>query len=423
MIVKVTDRWMIALLAAGLAVFVADRVHAQAEPCSVTREVSTRALDEMTWRQLNGIYEDVADERYDAAYDALRKMLGRAKREPYLQAIINQALAQVEWSREKYQASLGYYEEAVRLNALPDEAHFALMYQVAQLYYMQGRYDEALERLQLWFCKSPDGRAASPAYVLLASIHTKKERYDDALKAIETAIELEENPSESWYQLKLAAHYELEQYPQATETLEVMISRWPDTKLYWMQLSRIYDRIEQDGRSLAVYALAYRKGLLDRQSDILYLSGLYSRSNVPYKAAAVLEQGIRDGMVESNQYNWTVAAESWYMAEELEKALAAFQQAGQAANDGAVDLRRGFILVELERWPAAQDSLNRALEKGGLDGRRAGEAYLLRGIARYNLGDFEGAASDWNMAGRHEKTREAARQWLNHLRVERNRAS
>jgi len=396
---------------------------AQAVQCGVNRDVGARALDELTWRQLNSIYEDVSEERFDDAFSDLQKMLKRAGRDAYLRAIINQALAQVEWARKNYQAALEYFEKAVELNSLPDPAHFALMYQIAQLCFMQDRYDEALETLELWFCKSPEEKITPAAYVLQASIHVRKEDYAEVLQAIDKAIALDEDPGESWFQLKLAAHYELEQYPQAEETLEVMIARWPDRKLYWTQLSQVYYKLQQDQRALAVLALAYRKGLLDKQDDILYLSSLYSNSEVPFKAAEVLEKGIRDGKVESSNYHWTVVADSWYAAEELEKSLDAYAEAGKAAIDGTIDLRRGFILVDLERWPAALESLNLALQKGGLDDRKTGEAYLLRGMAQYNLGNFESASADWGKAGRYDKTREAARQWMNHLREERRRGA
>jgi tetratricopeptide (TPR) repeat protein len=160
---------------------------------------------------------------------------------------------------------------------------------------------------------------------------------------------------------------------------------------------------------------------LDKQSDITYLSSLYSNSNVHYKAAEVLEQGIRDGIVRPSKVHWTLVGDAWYAAEELEKSLAAFEEAGRLADDGLTDLRRGYILIDLERWPAALEALNRALEKGGLDERQSGEAYLLRGMSQFNLGDFDRASVDWGRAGRYEKSREAARQWQNHLEEERRR--
>jgi len=144
---------------------------------------------------------------------------------------------------------------------------------------------------------------------------------------------------------------------------------------------------------------------------------------VPFKAAEVLEKAIRDGVVEANKTHWTLVAETWYNAEELTRALAAFIEAGEVAEDGDIDLRRGFILVDLEQWSEALAALNEALDKGGLGERRTGEAHLLRGMAQFNLGNLDAASADWGRASRYEGTREAAQQWMNHLREERLRRS
>ncbi len=100
---------------------------------------------------------------------------------------------------------------------------------------------------------------------------------------------------------------------------------------------------------------------------------------MPYKAAEVLENGIQDGIIEPSKHYWTIVAESWYAAEELEKSLVAYEQAGKAASDGDIDLRRGYILIDLERWSAALDSLNLALQKGGLDERKTGRSLPAQG--------------------------------------------
>jgi len=414
-------RFTVPFLLALLLVAAAGPAHAQGRNCGVERDPGTGTLDELTWKQLNAIFEDVGEERYDEAYADLQKMMGRAGRDQYLQAILNQALAQVEWARGNYGPALRYFETAVQLDKLPNETHFALMYQIAQLYFMQDRFDEALDRLDLWFCTVPPEKVTSAAYVLKASIYAQKNDFPNTLEAIDQAIAMDDDPREAWYQVKLAAHSELEQYPQAAETLEILISRWPDKKLYWTQLSQIYYKLKQDDRALAVLALAYRRGMLDKQSDISYLSSLYSNAEVPYKAAQVMEKGIRDGIVQPTRVNWTLVADAWYAAEELERALAAYEEAGQAAETGEIDLRRGYILVDLERWTAALEALNLALQKGGLDDNRTGEAYLLRGMAQFNLGNLDSASADWGRAGRYDRSRDAARQWMNHLEEERRR--
>lgn len=394
---------------------------AQAANCDEERDVTPRALDELTWKQLNSAYELVGEEEYDEAYERLQVLLGRASRDKYLQAVLSQALAQTEWSRKNYDAALQYFEQAVELDTLPDQTHFALMYQISQLYFMKDRFQEALDALELWFCKVPEKEITSHAYVLKASIYARMDDYANVLPAIDQAIQMDENPQESWYQLKLASHYELEQFPQAAQTLEILISKWPAKKVYWTQLSQIYYKLKQEDKALATMALAYRNDLLDNQADLLYLASLYSGADIPYKSALVMEKGIRDGLIEPTQSHWTMVAESWYAAEELKKSLTAFKEAGQASSDGELDLRRGFILVDMEDWGAALEALNAALRKGGLSETRMGEAYLLRGMAQFNLGDFDAASADWGRASRYEKTRSAAQQWINHLAEERRR--
>ena len=171
---------------------------------------------------------------------------------------LHQAMAQVEWSRRDYDSSLSHFEKAVELDALPDQQHFSLMYQIAQLYFLKDRYDDALGALDLWFCKVAEESITSHAWVLKASINAQKQDFRETLKAIEVAIGMEEEPKEAWYQLKLASHFELQQFPEVATTLELMVSKWPEKKTYWMQLSQIYYKLEQEDKALATMALEER---------------------------------------------------------------------------------------------------------------------------------------------------------------------
>jgi tetratricopeptide (TPR) repeat protein len=395
---------------------------AQASECGVKRRVKPGSLDEATWKRLNAVYEEVGEEQYDSAYEKLENMIPRMV-DDYSKAVLAQAMAQVEWARGNYDESLKGFERAVGLDALPDLAHFGLMYQIAQLYYMKDRYDDALDKLALWMCKVPEEKITDAAYVLQASLYAQKKDWKNVIVAIETAISMSTEPKESWYQMKLAAHFELEQFPKAAQTLEILIQGWPEKKTYWMQLSQIYYKLMMADKALSVIALAYRKDMLDKETDIMYLSNLYSNSEVPYKAAQVLQKGIEDGIVESSKKNWTIVADAWYTAQELENALVGYEKAGRESTDGEIDLRRAFILVDLERWESAKEAVNAALEKGGLPEKKMGEAYVLQGMSEFNLGNYERASVAWGRATKYEQSRKSAEQWLNHMREERNRRS
>jgi len=408
------------LLSAGL--LAGEPARAQVGSCGEERDVKQGLLDEATWKRMNNAYELVGEEKYDEAMEALVYLRNRAK-DDYLKAVVAQGIAQVNWAEGNYDAALKDFELAVELNALPDRTHYALMYQIAQLYYSKDRYDDALDRLDLWFCKVPEDQHKATAYVLQGSIHAQKEDWPKVIESIDKAIAMDEDPKENWYALKLAAHFQLDQYPEAADTLEVMISEWPNKKTYWSQLSNTYYKLERNEKALSVIALAYRKGLLDKQEDLLYLANLYSFQDVPYKAAQVLQKGLDDGIIENEERFWTTTGDNWYAAEEYDEALAAFENAGKVADEGKIDLRRAYILIDQERWSDASEALRAALEKGGIGERQTGDAYLMLGMSQFNLGNYDQASTAWGRAGRYEGAKEQARQWMTHMQEERARRS
>ena len=409
---------LLAIMAASLP----GQVFAQASECGKKRDKTAGALDEATWKRLNAVYEDVGEEQYDSAFEKLQKMNARAHGD-YQKAVLAQAMAQVEWSRSNYDAALLNFEKAVGLDALPNLAHFSLMYQIAQLYYMKERYDEALDKLALWMCKVPKEKITPASYYLKAAIYTSKDDWKNVVPAIDAAISMSDEPKESWYQLKLGAHFELEQFPKVAQTLETMIGKWPDKKNYWIQLSQVYYKLKMEDEALSVIGLAYRRNMLEKQTDIMYLSSLYSNKNVPYKAAEVLQKGMEDGIVEPSKRHWTIVADSWFSAEEMENALAAYEKAGKASDDGEIDLRRAYILVDMERWSEAAIAVKAALDKGGFNERKTGDAYVLQGMSEFNLGNYSKASTAWGRASKYPKAKKSAQQWMNHMREERARKS
>ena len=70
----------------------------------------------------------------------------------------------------------------------------------------------------------------------------------------------------------------------------------------------------------------------------------------------------------------------------------------------------------MERWDSAAQALEAALEKGGFNDRKTGEAYILLGMSAFNLGNYSQASVAWGHAGKYPKSRKSAQQWMNHMR-------
>lgn len=391
------------------------------DDCDAERTVSAGMLPEPTYNRLSRIYEDIGEEKYVEAYEALDKLLGRA-REDYEQAVILQAMGFIRASQERYADALDLFNRAIRLDRLPNPQHFDMILQAAQFYNILDRHREALRTLDIWFCLVPEENTSVPhIWVLKASIHSELEEFREALRAIDRAIQLSDKPREDWYQLKLSMHFELGELPESAEVLHILIDMNPERKTYWVQLASIHLQMGQEREAMSVFALAHRKGLLDRQSEFLQLASLYQSQNFPRKSAEIIEDGISRGFVEPTKKHWEMAAGAWYDARELDKSLEAYERAGAHAADGKVDLQRTHILVNQERWREARESSQRALDKGGLSESERGNAYLLLGMAEVNLENYDSAIQAFNEAAKYGRLQRAAQEWINHVREERSR--
>lgn len=390
--------------------------------CGVEREVSAGALTERTYNRLSDIYEMIGEDNYAEAYPALESLLERNRTDEYARATILQAMAFVRAQQENYEEAINLFKRAIDLNQLPNNQHYEMILQVAQLYYTTDRFQDALDQLDIWFCVTPDDqRNKVDVWVMKASIHAQIDEFRNAIEAIDRAITMSDEPKENWYQLKLGMHFELEEYDQASDVLQTLIRMNPDKKDYWTQLASVYVQLDRNRDSMAVLSLAHRKGLLNKQGEYMQLASLQQEFDFPRKAAEVLLEGLEEGIVEDTRRNWEMTGGAWYEARELERALDAYERAGAQSSDGKIDLQRAFILTDQERWDEAVEALDRAVELGGLSDNQTGNAYLLLGTARYNSGDREGALEAFNEATDYGRVATAAREWINHIRNEDSR--
>lgn len=421
MISKVLSKSFVAALAfGGCANFAAAQVGAENLQCGQEREVQAGLLSEVTYKRMNSAFELLGEEQYAEALADLKK-LSESRLNDYEKASVQQAMGFAYAQLENYEAAVRHFEEAIRLNQMPNQSHFEMILQVAQLYNALRRYDDALRQLDFWFCVSTeDAKKQSEVWVLKASLHVQKEEYREALAAVDQAILLRVDPPETWYQLKLGMHLELKQYRPAAEVLKILIQMNPDRKEYWIQLAGSYLELDERAEAMAALRLAYRRNLLTTNTEFIQLAGLLQDMESPRQAAEVLSDGLGRGVVKATVRNWEVLGGAWYQAREMDKALAAYEQAGALSDDGKIDFQRASIMTSQENWAGVIESAGRALEKGGLTESQQGNANLLAGMAHFYLGDLDAAERAFKRAENYGRIRSAAREWMNHIRQTRN---
>ncbi len=398
------------LLLLSLVVMVPE---ALAQESKSTRESPSAVWkNERNFKNVQEAWELVANEQYAEAKVEFAELMDKIS-DPYERSQAMFGLAQADMATNDFDGALKLYEQIVQMDVLPNKPHFDAMFQIAQLYYMRERFDDSLKWIDIW--QEQSGEVKVEAYELRASIYAQRDDFNNALANIDVAIGMTEKPKETWYQLKLAMHYELKQFTNSRDVLELLVRGWPEKKQYWTQLSAINVTLKNDKEALAIMALAYRRGMLDSEQELVQLFSLYGYLELPVKAAEVLSTGLESGVIEPSEKYWEQLGNAWYASQELDKAVDSLSKAAKLSSDGKLDMQVAHILVDKEDWVGAKDALRSAIDKGGLQDTQLGNMYVLLGMAELNTENASAARNAFQTARKYDKTRQSAQQWLNHL--------
>lgn len=368
-------------------------------------------LSERTYKRLTDIHELMGEGKYDQALSQLNKLYPSVKSNPGDAAMVLQTYAYVYASKEDYRKAIDYFRQALALDALPDSGVQSVRYNLAQVCMADSDFRCAVKELEIWFTKAE--KPKSQAYAMLGTAYAQLKNYNKAIPALRTAISKAEKPSESLYQLLLAIYYEKKDYRSSAALLEKMVVLFPNKKDYWMQLSGVYFNLKNDRKSLAVMELAYKRGLLQSERELINLANMFSYQSLPYKGARVLEKGLAEGLITPNSKHWERLGNTWMQAKEFKPALVALNKAAELADDGELYINIAMIHGEREDWAALAKAIEKA-EKKGIK-KKPGQALILKGTAYYQMKKYSQAKAAFNKALAYEKVKTQAQQWLAHL--------
>ncbi|MGR9099470.1 MAG: tetratricopeptide repeat protein [Gammaproteobacteria bacterium] len=363
------------------------------------------------YKKLKKSEELIAKKNYTAARDLLQGALDSAEKGGFEEATLLRSLASVYALAGQYGKAADALSKCLALNALPEKQAQQALLNLGQLYLATDQYRKAVDTLEKWL--SVNRKADPDTYILLANAYAQLKQYRKALPYVDKAIRSSSAPKEEWLKLGLALHYELKNYREAAGVLRKLMRLSPDNKEYWNQAVSVHQQLKEYAQAATLKHLAYRKGLLTEEKEILALVNLFLFVDAPYKAAALLEKEIKNGGASNSSKNWELLANAWTEARELDKAVDALRTASKMNAKGELYLRLGYIYVEQEKWDKASEALGQALVKGGL--REPGNAYIMLGISQTELKNFKQARRSFAKAREYPKTRKTAEQWLNYI--------
>ena len=263
------------------------------------------------------------------------------------------------------------------------------------------------------------------AYVLLAQGYYQLKDYDKALTNVNKAIAMHNErqakreagtpykpPKEQWYNLARFLYFEKNDINKTVDILEELLKYYPK-KQYWVQVSHMYGEQKKESEQLSAMETAYVQDMLDKGSEQVTMAYLYLNADVPYKAAKVMDKGLKDKSIEGKSKNWEIAGSAWSQAQETSKAIPAMEQAAAKSDKGELYARLGSIYLDGDEFQKAATAITRGLNKGGV--KRPDNARLVLGMAYFNLGKYEDARKAFQAAARDERSADYARQWIQYM--------
>lgn len=382
-----------------------------------------KTLDPQVAQALLESYELMEKEEYSSALEQLNELMDRrgAKMKPYDKATTLQIRGTVHVNLENMDAALVDFSEALKLNALPADQQDRLRFNLAQIYFVNERYEDAIKLFEQWMETAVD--ISDTAYFMLAASYYNLEQYEKALQPIKSAIDVAAKPEKRYYDLLNVIYSQLGNVNDRVPVLETMVRIWPSELNYWRQLSALY--LEQGDRLKAFAALetAYVNGLIEDESDIVLLAQYYSTFDNPHRGARLIASEMEAGRVERSVENLELLSQLWSQAREHEKAIPVLREAARLSDTGDLSFRLGQALLADEQYAEAEQAIEAALEKGGLDEDRRAEAWMLLGNARFSQaepGDREqrqAADEAFAQAQEFRSTRGQASDWRAYIRA------
>ncbi len=380
----------------------------------------TPALRNKVYEQLSEAQTFIEAKQYDEALEILFKMEsagGKRELNSYELANLYNLFAFVYYSQENYPKALEAYRNVVAQPDIPLAMEINTRYTVAQLYFVMEDWQSGIDALKEWF-KVADSPSAQ-AYVLLGQGYYQLKDYDQSLANTLTAVNMYKDkgkvPKEQWYSLLRFLYFEKNQVDKTIEVLEEMIAYYPK-KQYWVQLSHMYGEARDEKKQLAAMDTAYVQDFLNKDREQVTMAYLYLNAEVPYKAAKVLDSGIKEESVEPSSKTLEILGNAWRQAQELEKSIPVMEKAAASADTGELYCRLGSVYLDKEEFRKAVDANKKGLARGGV--KRPDQCHLVKGMAHFNLSQYDSAREAFRQAAKDERSKEYADQWVKYMNNE-----
>ena len=409
-----------------------------------------RALQTSTAKKMAKVYEalEEVDENgesapdYETVKNILTELLSKKNDlKSYDRSVMWNAWAYLYMQEEKYPLAMNSYKNLINEPEVTIGLRNSAIFALAQLNLAQGKYQRGVELILEWM--SQVEKVTAQSYALLGQAYFQLGNFRKSMSSLEKSISMAEEeqykPKENWYVLLAACINELKKEIGEKESLlrqvgiyEILVNLYPK-KLYFIQLGGSYGQLGREKDYMITLKAAFQKDFLDKESEYLALTQLLLLNKNPYWAAQVMTSGQKKmitivdddtkeekivPVVKDTEKNLKLLADSWRMAQEIDRAIPVLEKAAKIAKDGQSYVLLGNLYLSEDKVKEAVDAIKLGLKKGKV--KNISQVYLTLGQAYFELQEFNEARKNFRIAARDEKKsiKTQANNWLKYTENE-----
>ena len=409
-----------------------------------------RALQSSTAKKMAKVYEalEAVDEKGEPAPDMETVLFvlndlkaNKDDLKSYDRSVMWNAWAYVYFSDAKYKQALDAYNNLMNEPESTIPLRTGALLSMGQLSMVLENYDQGIKYILQWMDEVE--KVTAQAWSFLGQAYFAKEDYRKSYSAIEKAIQFAEEegykPRENWYVIMAANINELKSeigeeksLLQQIDIYEILVNLYPK-KQYFIQLGGSYGQLGRERDYMITLKAAYLKDFLNKESEYLALAQLLLLNKNPYWAADVITSGQKkmvtivdeetkeekiEPVVKDTEKNLKLLADSWRMAQEIDKAIPVLEKSAEMSEKGTSYVILGNLYLSEDRVDKAIEAINKGLEKGDI--KNISQVYLTLGQAYFELQNFDEARKNFRIAARDKKKsiKTQANTWLKYTENE-----
>lgn len=359
-------------------------------------------------KQVQKLYDLSQDDRADETIELADQIIGNSRAGAYERSIAHQAKAFAYMDKDDYGSAIPEIEKTLEANGLPNDNHYQMMLQLANMYLGEEQYQDALRVMDQFLAET---KSDKPEHLAMkGNALYRLERFDEAAELLKRAIAASDKPQDSWSQLLMASYFDQDKPLEAAKIAEELLAKNPNDKRMMMNLSSIYAEADMYDKAAEVLEGARSKGLLTEDREYRQLYAIYLNSEgKENKGIEVINEGLEKGILKPSPEVYIALGQSYYFTDRIKESIEAYRKALPLATNGEPALNLARVLTNEEDYAGAKAAAQEALKKGV---RRPGDAWMIIGRAEFGLNNRPALIAAYKEAAKYPETQQQASEWL-----------